>query len=363
MSVQSGVVALEHTRFEQFRQDILANATPEQLIKLILEAQTELRTKTVNALTAMRTLALSENRICPHCDGKSIHRHGRDANGRTRFRCVGEDGCGRTFGVLHGTAFHRMRKPECWVPYVEKLLEGLPLTRIVEAGVGVSRHTAWRWRHRFLSVLSISPQPKLSGIIEVDEKYFPTSYKGSRGWKRGYPPEDRPPRYRGSGALKRGISGEQVPILTAVDRNRNHLNRVLGVRSVKAVLAAMSGALEPQSVICSDAFQGYQKLAEATGSAHHVFIPKKPTPEEKAVGLPIGREGALGLGRINSWHELMETRFNRTHRGVSTARLPSYLTMLVSIHGERLQPEGAMKRVMERLVAPRPRSSPTPISN
>jgi transposase-like protein len=354
---------MEHTRFEQYRQDILANATLEQLITLVRDTQAELRTKTVKVLTAVRTLALSESRVCPHCGGKSIYKHGRAANGTTRFRCVGEEGCGRTFGALHGTAFHRMRKPECWLLYVEKLLEGVPLTRIVEAGVGVSRHTAWRWRHRFLSVLSIIPQPTLSGIIEIDEKYFPTSYKGSRGWKNGNPPENRPPRYRGSGALRRGLSSEQVAILTAVDRNRNHLDRVLHVRTTKAVMETMIGVLEPQSVICSDAFPGYQKLALATGSAHHVFLPKKPTPEEKAVGLPIGREGALGLGRINSWHELMETRFNRTHRGVSTARLPSYLTMLVNIHGERLQPNGALKRAMERLVATPPQRPPTPKLN
>lgn len=256
-----------------------------------------------------------------------------------------------------------MRKPEVWLAYTDRLLDGVSLDRIVEDDIGISRHTAWRWRHRLLPALSINPPPTLSGIIEVDETYFPTSYKGHRGWQTGNPPEDRPPRYRGSGALKRGLSGEQVPILTAVDRNKNHIDHVLQRRTTKAILEVLTKAMEKESVICSDAFPGYRQLAEATQSQHHVFEFERPTPEEKAEGLPRGRQGALGLGRVNSWHEIMDTRFNRIHKGVSTRYLPHYLTLIQGMHAERLKPKAAMERAMTAPLASGHRKHPPPKSN
>lgn len=39
-------------------------------------------------------------------------------------------------------------------------------------------------------------------------------------------------------------------------------------------------------------------------------------------------QGALTLGRVNARHETLKTVINRVFRGVSTARLPNYLTLL-----------------------------------
>ncbi len=40
------------------------------------------------------------------------------------------------------------------------------------------------------------------------------------------------------------------------------------------------------------------------------------------------QNGALGLGRVNSHHQAMETPVNRILRGVSTKYLQAYLAML-----------------------------------
>lgn len=337
---------MDAIRFDEISRDLEANASIEQCVELVDMLQSRLRNAVVDALTAIRSKIVTERRTCPHCRGSAVYRHGRDARGRQRFICVGEDGCGRSFGILQGTVFHRMRKPEAWLAYAERLLEGVSLTRIAEDDIGVSRHTAWRWRHRLLPAMAIEPQPVLAGIIEVDETYFLKSFKGHRGWKRGNPPADRPPRYRGSGALRRGLSHEQVPILTAVDRARNHFDKVLERREKAVVLTSLIPVIERGSVICSDGYAAYQELAERTRSEHHLVEFELPTQEEKAKGLPRGRKGALGLGRVNYWHQLMDTRFNRIHRGVSTRYLPHYLTLLASRYAEKLQPKAALQRVM-----------------
>jgi hypothetical protein len=122
-----------------------------------------------------------------------------DKTGRQRFRCrkAADVGCGKTFNALTGTPFARMRMPEKWVDYT-RLMDGfMSLTDIVATGIGISRLTAWRWRHRMLTVQALIQSEKVSGVVEADETYFRSSYKGHRGWKLGQSPENRPARYRG----------------------------------------------------------------------------------------------------------------------------------------------------------------------
>lgn len=337
---------MDAIRFDDISRDLEANASVEQCVELVDKLQLRLRNAVVEALTAVRSKAIADRKSCPHCSGMSVHRHGRDARGRQRFICVGENGCGRSFGVLQGTVFHRMRKPEVWLAYAERLLEGASLTRIKEDDIGICRHTAWRWRHRLSPAMAVEPQPSLSGIIEVDETYFVKSFKGHRGWKRGQRPAERPPRYRGSGALRRGLSSEQVPVLTAVDRSKNHFDMVLQKRGKKAVLESLAPHIESGSIICSDGYPAFRELADKSACEHHLIEFELPTPNEKAEGLPRGRKGALTLGRINNWHEVMDTRFNRIHRGVSTRYLPHYLTLLANQYAEKLQPKDVLQRAM-----------------
>lgn len=117
---------MDAIRFDEISRALEVDASIEQCVELVGRLQSRLRNAVVEALTAVRSKVLAERRICPHCSNASVHRHGRDARGRQRFICVGEVGCGRSFGVLQGTVFHRMRKPEVWLPYAERLLRHLP---------------------------------------------------------------------------------------------------------------------------------------------------------------------------------------------------------------------------------------------
>ena len=167
-------------------QEIAAQATVEQLLDLETRTARLLAERVSEALVARRTTAV---RQCPHCSGTKIVRHGRDGGGRQRFRCLKTDeshGCGRTFNGLSGTAFARMRKPELWSGYARHLASGTSLTKIVECGdMVISRHTAWRWRHRLLAPLAAAKPERLGGVVEADETFFLRSFKGHRGWKRG----------------------------------------------------------------------------------------------------------------------------------------------------------------------------------
>jgi hypothetical protein len=265
--------------------------------------------------------------------------HGRDAASRQRFRCRrGEDGgCGRTFNALTGTPLARMRKPEEWLGFAAAMAEHRSLDAIRAAGVNVSRHTAWRWRHRLLAPLAAQPDAPLRGVIEADETFFRDAFKGSRGWKRGTPPAARPPRYRGGPATKRGISDEQVPVLTALDRSGGVVERVLEHRG--QIAAALAGRIAPGSVVCSDGLKAYVEVAVRSGSEHRRIAPPRQNRVTSAMGQQPRRKGRLGLGHVNAHHERVKTFANREARGVSTCYLPHYLAWQKAARGPDFQTE------------------------
>jgi hypothetical protein len=117
--------------------------------------------------------------------------YGKDENLRQRFRCRG---CRRTYNIVTGTPMARARKPEKWIEYLGYMTEHMSVRKIVKAGIGVHKVTVWRWRHRFLKATADDNALVLSGVIEADETFFLRSFKGSRGWKRGTPPEERAAR-------------------------------------------------------------------------------------------------------------------------------------------------------------------------
>lgn len=133
-----------------------------------------------------------------------------------------------------------------------------------------------------------SPSPFSRASLRSTRLFF-KSFKGHRGWTRSSPPADRPFRYRGSGALLRGLSKEQVPILTAVDRARNHFDLVLERREKQPSCEVSNPASSQGSVICSNGFDAYRELAQRTRSDHHVVEFTKPNQKRKARGLPRGR--------------------------------------------------------------------------
>ncbi len=127
--------------------------------------------------------------------------------------------------------------------------------------------TLLRWRHRFLAFVSANPEGRLNGVIQVDETYFRTSYKGHKTWLKGGQIDGRKARKRG-GASLRGLSKEQVPVLTAIDSNNFIFQQRLPDRKRRTISATMRPWVEAQSVICSDGEPAYRSIAEMAECAH-----------------------------------------------------------------------------------------------
>lgn len=314
---------MDPRRFKHLKTEISGKATPEQIVDLDEVVRDVLYRQVTEVALVHRTEAVVEKSTCPHCDSHDVMLYGRDKNGRQRFKCRG---CRRTYNILTGTPMARARKPEKWSAYLGHMSDHKSVRGIVEAGIGVNHVTVWRWRHRFLRAAANDNAAILSGVIEADELFFLRSFKGHRGWVNGQPPEARAARPRGWGATKRGLSLDQVPILTALDSAGCVYEAVLP--SLASIGPALDGRIAAGSVVCSDGAKVYVKVAVKAGAEHRrVMVPTTTPTATKLAPVPTRKRvtGRLGLGHVNAHHERLKTLINRRCRGVSSRYLESYL--------------------------------------
>lgn len=315
---------MEFQRFEALKSAI-RTASPDQVLDLetLIAAVASEQLGAVSL--ARRTQALVQSRTCPHCQQTDVVLHGKDRNGRQRFRCRAVD-CRRTFNILTGTPMARARKPEKWGRYLGCMNDHLSVRRIAETHIGINHKTIWRWRHRFLKAAANDNTAVLSGVIEADETFFVRSFKGDRGWEKGRPPEQRAARPSGWGALTRGLSHAQVPVLTALDTGGGIYEAILASRY--AIADALEGRIAAGSVLCSDGQQGYVKAAVKAGAEHRrITVTTVTSHATKADVAPTKRrqKGRLGLGRVNAHHGQIKVLVNGRCRGVATRYLGNYL--------------------------------------
>jgi transposase-like protein len=240
---------------------------------------------------------------CPHCHHRPCGRWG-NAHGLPRYRC---SACGKTFNVLSGTPLARLRHRECWDEYAQALIDG-DTVRAAARRCGVHKNTAFRWRHRFLTLPAGLKPSSLHGIVEADETYFLESHKGERHLPR-------PPRKRGGVAKKRGLSSEQIPVLVVRDRSTVTTDAVLPKANTASVTAVLAPVLDADVVLCSDSNAIYHCFAERAHIAH--------TPVNLKAGIRV-IDHAFHIQNANAYHSLLKGWMARFH-GVATKYLPNYL--------------------------------------
>ena len=350
---------MDDLEFERLKASVADQLNPAQCLDLSELLRRLARARLGDVAIERRTQMILESRRCSYCGHTDVVKHGRDGNGRQRFRCrsgITEEGeivgCGRTFNGLTNTVLARMRKPDRWMALAATMGAHKSISKVVASGVGVSRPTAWQWRHRLLAIQSIIEPGQIGGVVEADETLFRTSYKGSRGWKRGTPPENRPPRYQGGAALKPSLSGEQVPVVTAVDRSGGSVERVLPSRA--GIAASLVEKIEQGSVVCSDGLGAYVDVAVQSGSEHRRINQPRKDWLAKAIGGKPSNAGRLGLGRVNAHHQRLKTFVNRQANGVSTRYLPAYLGWQRAIRRPGFSSENLLFDTLIHTYLPRP---------
>ena len=247
--------------------------------------------------------AAAAGRPCPHCGCARVHRCGC-VTGLQRFRCTT---CRRTFNALTGTPLARLRKRECWLPYLQCILESRTV-RDAARVAGVHRTTSFRWRHRFVPAAMRHRPARLGAVVEADETHRLESQKGSRQLTR-------PARKRGGVARKRGITDELDCLLVARDRNGETLDFHTGRAPITAdqLHTCLAPVLANDVLLISDGAAAYPSFAVKAGITH------------RSVNVRAGQRvrGAIHIQNVNGWHSRFKTWLVR-FKGVASRYLINY---------------------------------------
>ncbi|EOG8236416.1 IS1595 family transposase [Pseudomonas aeruginosa] len=283
--------------------DRLSSLTPHQRSQVQVRLQALAGQDAVTELLAQRAAPPQ----CPGCASAHLVRNGQ-ATGLQRFKCRG---CGITFNGLTGTPLARLRHRGKWLEQAEVLEEGLSV-RKAAARLGVHRTTAFRWRHRFLSVPSQVMDRQQSGVVEADEAYFLRSYKGQP--RRLREATSRPARRRGGRAAKRGLSDEQVPVLVVRNRSGHTADFGLASANKAGLVQVLPQAVMGDAVLCTDGSAMLAAAARELGLEHHGLNTLRGER----------RRGAWHIQNVNAYHSRLKGWLHR-FRGVATSYLTNYL--------------------------------------
>ena len=272
-----------------------------------------------------------EVKACPRCGCVEVVKKGHGADGSQRYLC---HGCGRTFNARTGKVVGMSKLPaSTWMLYIECFTDRLSLRQCAER-CKVSLPTSLFMRRRLLEVVSkVLPAFSVGEGCgcELDETYFAESFKGNHSKSRLQMPRES--RHRGKQVHTRGISHEQVCVMTGVNDEGDAFLEVSGkgVLSAKRAVSCLKGKVAEGSIVSTDKASAYPSaLRELNVAAHKAFDSK-----DRKAGT---------INRVNSLHSSLAS-FLGPFRGVSTKHLPEYLSWFA---WDRVFSSGA-KEACERL--------------
>jgi transposase-like protein len=243
---------------------------------------------------------------CHRCASTRVVRNGH-ADGLQRYKCRH---CGVSFNALSATPMARLRLRDKWAQYGALLEQGQSVRKCA-AELDVHRTTAFRWRHRFLSLPCKRKPQALVGIVEANETYMLHSFKGQ---PRELLRNELLARHRGGKARTRGITHDHVPILMVRNRAGQTSDFVLEATTKAQFCKALQSSVAADAVLCTD---GSNTLAAVARELHL---------EHQAMNVLRGQRvrGAWHIQNVNAYHGRFKMWLER-FKGVATSYLPNYL--------------------------------------
>lgn len=273
-------------------------------------------------------LRWSDGFQCPRCQHQKAW-----LTSRRLYHCTE---CGFETSVTAGTIFQDTRKPlriwfqAMWYVIGQKNgVSALGLQRVL----GLSRYeTVWIWLHKLRTAMVRPGRDRLSGTVEVDETYVGGVWAGKRG---------------------RGAAGKSLVVIAVEDKDsllgRIRLRRVPDA-SASSLIPAVRESVEPGSVVRTDGWKGYSRMA-SEGYKHEVVrqsgdIGENLLPLTNRVAALLKRwlqgthQGAVRVSHLDYYLDEYTFRFNRRtsrSRGKLFYRLVQQAVSVDTVKGEDIR--------------------------
>ena len=357
-----------------------------ELLKLYDKKHITQHKKDIAKLTASKMeRKLIENGInsaCPHCGSIAITRRGRDSKNQ-RFQCKD---CGKGFTCVTNTFLEQSNLNwRAWIRIVDMTINGYSLEHMMNVlnseqeceAVGITKASVLLARHKFLNAVSLIPQPILKGVIQIDEKHFRESQKGTMELINYVPSilEERLPRYGTQPSALGVMSAEFVTVPVAIDEDGYAVAKVacMGKLDIEIFVDLFYDHIKNASIICSDANQTYLKYCRQFHIVHYVrpskyveiltkagyTFGKSKTHEQESKNFDIlnrlywerkidfiANKGHLSyrefktikgqynlsLAKVNSFHNKLTRAITINKTGVSSKYLDKYVKFYTFIH-------------------------------
>lgn len=316
---------------------------------------------------------------CPICGSVNHVKNGTNSNGTKRFKCLK---CGKSYTASTNTIFEGTSYSwEEMVNFVYMVISKDTVSRIAfnTGNTKLSQGATWMTMHKIMHILSqMNESIILKDVIEIDEKYFRETQKGSRNLVSFIDnTHHRYPRTHNK-ASKCGIFGpEFINCLCAVDNSGHYWAKCICLGTMQLEqLQVIDNYIDSKNVnyICTDKYSAYKEWIEGKPYIHYVepstyrierkargyidtddtynHLTEQEYKLDKDINIQMYKEGRyphlentkkmsydefvtirykfnLGINRVNGFHGMLDNYLVSDTKGVNSNYLQDYIGTFV----------------------------------
>lgn len=275
----------------------------KMLIDSLVEAKPNKRTTNLEYLETKKIV------FCPIDNTHRIKKNGHEKETQ-RYWCYD---CKKSFTITNNTILKYSKLTYHQLKTLLKCMYDYKPLNETALEIGISETASFEIEIRIFDALEkINSNHKLKGVIQVDEKYVSTSFKG-------FPKEKMPriSRHNGEDNKISGISNDQVCIIVAIDEYDELLINVAGNGPASSLMIekALNNKIEKDSILVTDSKNSYINFCNKNNL--------------KLVQIPAGLHKVENY-TINDVNEIMTEISNYIFekRGISSRHLQHHMNFI-----------------------------------